>query len=57
MGSKAKGLEVCFDVDGSGERGSSAGNVGLQSKVAEVRGDGVVSSGGDECVPVVKGVL
>lgn len=54
---EAEVLEMVVDVKGSAVGGKGAGEVGVEGEVAEVSGDGVVASGGEECVFVEKGIF
>lgn len=45
VGLKAERFEMGADVESSSVRGKRAGEVGLEGKVAEVGGEGVVAGG------------
>lgn len=57
VGFKAERLEMGADVESSSERGKRAGKVGLEGKVAEEGGEGVVAGGREEYISEVKGLL
>lgn len=57
VGLKAERFEMGADVESSSERGKRAGEVGLEGKVAEVGGEGVVAGGREEHILEVKGLL